>query len=605
MSTPKAAHRFSLNLVLTTTLAAVVALMLGLVAPPAYASAGSTWTVRETPGGYWNGVAYGAGTYVAVAADKVMTSPDGITWTERKTDIPKGSWVAITYAEGKFVAVANIGDARAMTSPDGINWTAQSSLTESYIAVTHGDDTFVATRLNNLGYSTDGVTWQEGTLTSGTNANFDSVVYGDDTFVAVNKNKDATATPVLTSNDGVNWTERTADIPVGKWSAVTYAAGKFVAVAEEDLPDEDSAKRVMTSVDGVTWTVQTAPQKFWLAITYADGQFIAVGTSGAVMTSPDAETWTLQTSDNSETWNSIVAGPQLVALGHKGGKPPHVMTSFIYDAPTVSSVSPASGSVAGGDALTITGTGLRAGAAVTLGDAACTDVTIVSATQLTCTTPAGTLGGVTVTVINNDSQQATGTFTYEPAPEPTPAPVPVFPPSAVPSVTADAGDAAATVAWDTPTSAGSFPITTYQVRTSPDSTGCLTPATTTTCVIAPLENNTQYTLQVRALNGAGWGPWSALHTVTPEPRIEETIQITGTRSPNKRMVFITGTTTGLVGAELQARVRLMGTSGFFDGSTRTVDAEGGFEWQRRGGRGVQVFFTTDTTQSNRVKIPRG
>ena len=67
-------------------------------------------------------------------------------------------------------------------------------------------------------------------------------------------------------------------------------------------------------------------------------------------------------------------------------------------APTVSSVCPNSGSTAGGTAVTITGTNFAAGATVTFGSAAATNVVVVNSTTITATTPAGSAGAVTVTV---------------------------------------------------------------------------------------------------------------------------------------------------------------------------------------------------------------
>src|SRR5204863_527825 len=55
-------------------------------------------------------------------------------------------------------------------------------------------------------------------------------------------------------------------------------------------------------------------------------------------------------------------------------------------APTVSSVAPNSGSTAGGTAVTITGSNFAAGATVTFGAAAATNVVVVSGTQITATT---------------------------------------------------------------------------------------------------------------------------------------------------------------------------------------------------------------------------
>ena len=85
-----------------------------------------------------------------------------------------------------------------------------------------------------------------------------------------------------------------------------------------------------------------------------------------------------------------------------------------FAAPTVASVSPDTGSTLGGTAVSITGTGFRTGATVTVGGAACTDVTVVGATSITCETPAGSGGSASVVVANTDSQAnvANSLFTY-------------------------------------------------------------------------------------------------------------------------------------------------------------------------------------------------
>ncbi|MBI4396801.1 MAG: IPT/TIG domain-containing protein, partial [Elusimicrobia bacterium] len=74
--------------------------------------------------------------------------------------------------------------------------------------------------------------------------------------------------------------------------------------------------------------------------------------------------------------------------------------------PSVSSVSPNTGLPAGGTSVTVTGTDFYAGATVKFGDTAATDVKVVNSTTITCKTPAGTTGAVTVKVTNNDAQEA-------------------------------------------------------------------------------------------------------------------------------------------------------------------------------------------------------
>lgn len=69
-------------------------------------------------------------------------------------------------------------------------------------------------------------------------------------------------------------------------------------------------------------------------------------------------------------------------------------------APTISSVSPASGSTAGGTAITINGNNFAFGTNVSIGGVSASNVVIVSKTRITCTTPSGSAGAVNVEVMN-------------------------------------------------------------------------------------------------------------------------------------------------------------------------------------------------------------
>ncbi|NCC83602.1 MAG: hypothetical protein EOM03_05680, partial [Clostridia bacterium] len=94
----------------------------------------------------------------------------------------------------------------------------------------------------------------------------------------------------------------------------------------------------------------------------------------------------------------------------------------VAEAPTVTSISPVSGTTAGGTAVTISGTEFAEGASVTIGGAAATGVVVTNATTITATTPAHAAGMVDVVVTNPDEQSGTlsNSFTYvAPPPAPT------------------------------------------------------------------------------------------------------------------------------------------------------------------------------------------
>jgi hypothetical protein len=99
-----------------------------------------------------------------------------------------------------------------------------------------------------------------------------------------------------------------------------------------------------------------------------------------------------------------------------------LLSSSSTPAPTVTSISPNSGTINGGTAVTITGTGFLAGATVSLGGTAATGVTVVNSTSITATTPAHAAGTVNVVVTNSDTQSGTLTqgFTYTTVSNPPP-----------------------------------------------------------------------------------------------------------------------------------------------------------------------------------------
>jgi hypothetical protein len=69
-----------------------------------------------------------------------------------------------------------------------------------------------------------------------------------------------------------------------------------------------------------------------------------------------------------------------------------------FPLPEITSVSPASGPAAGGTALTITGKEFTPSTTVKVGSSSATSVVVVSPTKLTCVTPSGSAGAVSVEV---------------------------------------------------------------------------------------------------------------------------------------------------------------------------------------------------------------
>ncbi|MBB6732830.1 IPT/TIG domain-containing protein, partial [Cohnella zeiphila] len=94
-----------------------------------------------------------------------------------------------------------------------------------------------------------------------------------------------------------------------------------------------------------------------------------------------------------------------------------VHTIANISAPTIESISPTSGTVAGGTTVTLTGTDFTDATAVTFGGMPAASFQVDSATQITAVAPAGTAGAVDIVVTTpGGSATETGGFTYVAAP---------------------------------------------------------------------------------------------------------------------------------------------------------------------------------------------
>jgi hypothetical protein len=104
------------------------------------------------------------------------------------------------------------------------------------------------------------------------------------------------------------------------------------------------------------------------------------------------------------------AGAATVSVTNTDGQSGSASAGFNYvsptAAPTLSSISSLSGPTAGGASVTLTGTNFVAGAGVTFGGVAATNVAVANSGTITAATPAHSAGEVNVTVTNPDGQSA-------------------------------------------------------------------------------------------------------------------------------------------------------------------------------------------------------
>jgi hypothetical protein len=143
------------------------------------------------------------------------------------------------------------------------------------------------------------------------------------------------------------------------------------------------------------------------AVTVRGANFVtgATVTIGGVATT--GVTVTASTTIQATT-GARAAGPADVSVT-VDGKSSTLASAFTYVAlppPTLTSISPSSGSTAGGTTVTLTGTNFAAGATVTIGGVAATGVTLLSATSLRAVTGARAAGTADV-VLSVGGQRAT------------------------------------------------------------------------------------------------------------------------------------------------------------------------------------------------------
>jgi len=179
-----------------------------------------------------------------------------------------------------------------------------SSYTDTAALIGYGNGKWVMLPFANRGqnyattqcyYSTNGTTWTPGTNLS-TARVFSDVAYGNGIFVAIRPNITPTATTVLTSSNGINWTETNVTMAGDK---ITFANGLFVTVGRGN----DNTGGAWWSTNGTTWTNGTVTRGItgsetssWCGRPMWDGsKFIQIHNNGSYHThtyhSTDGKNW--------------------------------------------------------------------------------------------------------------------------------------------------------------------------------------------------------------------------------------------------------------------------------------------------------------------------
>ena len=249
---------------------------------------GVTWTNLTTSGFTGgNSGAYGNGTHVVVGGlGSVLTSADGLHWTNQLRTVTSGTLSAIAYGNSAYIGIGSA----IIRSIDGLNYTNLGTNNNSSDIIFAAGEFTVVGSSGFVMQSPDGLTWAQ--RNSGVVDNLRRVTVGNNLLVAVGDNG-----KIQTSPTGKVWT--------GQWSGtdeplygVGYGNGTFVAVGY--------LGSILTSPDAVSWTAQYSGQLTTLrAVTWGAAGFVAVGDSGVLLTSPDGTNWTQQYSGVSVPLTSV------------------------------------------------------------------------------------------------------------------------------------------------------------------------------------------------------------------------------------------------------------------------------------------------------------
>ena len=238
-----------------------------------------------------------------VGQKKVTSEEIGFTWESG------GAFADVIFADGKYIFVGSIIVVEDYVT--GKRTVADSGTSNSLGGIAYGNGLFVAVGIyGTIITSPDGLNWTQ--RTSGTTNHLSSIVYGGGLFIAVGSEYPNES--ILTSPDGITWTERGTGLTNKGLKSVTYGNGLFVIAGQQAL---------LTSSDGITWTDRyTQDMSLLTCAGYGNGLFIVGGIRLDTYTSPDGITWTQRYSgtDNADRLFSIAYGNNIfVGVGRKEG----------------------------------------------------------------------------------------------------------------------------------------------------------------------------------------------------------------------------------------------------------------------------------------------
>lgn len=260
-----------------------------------------TW--QASPSGANQGltdVAAASGSWAAVGADTILTSPDGLQWN-RPFQSPAGLWLRVASDSEGLTWVAGGAPGFARSKDAGRQWSAIGQDTQSQdrnTAVSVASNGSIAAMVGIAGIPErwpTGQPWSERGTTDNTRR-LTSLANKGGLWVAVGEGG-----VVLHSNDALVWT--TTILPRQlEMHAVAASPTKAFWVSVGD------GGAIFTSSDGSVWQERASGTKSQLrdvAVAPDGHRWVAVGTEGAIVTSDDGIVWTLRSSGTPSYLNKV------------------------------------------------------------------------------------------------------------------------------------------------------------------------------------------------------------------------------------------------------------------------------------------------------------
>ena len=269
------------------------------------------------------GVVHAAGTtseFVAVGGELdqatgktttlILTSPDGLVWTDRSSGIAGINLQSVVFTGTKLVAFdgTKTGFAGSIAADGSISWTKQALGAGGLIQAAWSGTKLAAVGAAT-GTSTNATTWNQ--KPSPTKSAFTDITWTGSVFIAIAK-----PSAIFTSPDGVTWTKSPGSGEISDpLFAVAWSGSQFCAVGG-DFKRLNTAL-IYTSPDGSTWTQRPSILKSPLVgIAWNGSLFCAVGGDGTIITSPDGVKWTAGKSGTTLDLKDVVWGTdQFVVVG--------------------------------------------------------------------------------------------------------------------------------------------------------------------------------------------------------------------------------------------------------------------------------------------------